>query len=63
MRSASNTSLARSLHILGPILGRKMGVQVRIGGSRACTDGNLIHLPSLPIEDDEAAILGFGHLS
>ena len=62
MRSANKVSLARSLHILGPILGRKMGVQVRIGGSRACTDGNVIHLPSLPIEDDEAAILGFGHL-
>src|SRR5882724_331611 len=62
MRSASNASLSRSLHILGPILGRKMGVKVTIGGSRACTDGNVIHLPSLPIEDNEAAILGFGHL-
>src|SRR5882672_7489761 len=62
MRIASNATLARSLHILGPILGHKMGVKVSIGGSRACTDGNVIHLPSLPIEDDEAVILGFGHL-
>ena len=62
MRSASNASLTRSLHILGPILGRKMGAKVKIGGSRACTDGNVIHLPSLPIENNEAAILGFGHL-
>src|SRR6202521_4430716 len=62
MRSASNASLTRSLHILGPILGRKMGAKVKIGRSRACTDGNVIHLPSLPIENNEAAILGFGHL-
>jgi cobaltochelatase CobT len=62
MRIASNASLARSLHILGPILGRKMGVKVRVGGSKACTDGNVIHLPALPIENKEAAILGFGHL-
>jgi cobaltochelatase CobT len=55
-------ALQRSLHILGPVLGRKRGVEVRIGGARACTDGNTIWLPALPIDDAEAAALGFGLL-
>jgi hypothetical protein len=55
-------SLQRSLHILGPVLGRKRGVEVRIGGARACTDGNTIWLPALPLDDAEAAALGFGLL-
>jgi len=55
-------ALERSLHILGPVLGRKRGVEVRIGGTRACTDGNTIWLPALPIDDAEAAVLGFGLL-
>jgi cobaltochelatase CobT len=55
-------SLERSLHILGPVLGRKRGVAVRIGGARACTDGNTIWLPALPIDDAEATALGFGLL-
>src|SRR6202790_2149089 len=55
-------SIERSLHILGPVLGRKRGVEVRIGGGRACTDGNTIWLPALPIDDAEAAALGFGLL-
>ena len=55
-------SIERSLHILGPVLGRKRGVDVRIGGGQACTDGNTIWLPALPIDDAEAAVLGFGLL-
>jgi cobaltochelatase CobT len=55
-------SIERSLHILGPVLGRKRGVTVRIGGGAACTDGNTIWLPALPIDDAEAAALGFGLL-
>lgn len=55
-------SIERSLHILGPVLGRKRGVEVRIGGGEACTDGNTIWLPALPIDDAEAAALGFGLL-
>ena len=55
-------SLQRSLHILGPVLGRKRGVEVRIGGARACTYGNTIWLPALPLDDAEAAVLGFGLL-
>jgi Mg-chelatase subunit ChlD len=55
-------SIERSLHILGPMLGKKRGVDVRIGGGQACTDGNTIWLPALPIDDAEAAVLGFGLL-
>ncbi len=55
-------SIERSLHILGPVLGKKRGVDVRIGGGQACTDGNTIWLPALPIDDAEAAVLGFGLL-
>jgi len=55
-------SIERSLHILGPVLGRKRGVEVRIGGEQACTDGSTIWLPALPLDDAEAAALGFGLL-
>lgn len=58
----TRSSLERSLHILGPVLGRQRGVEVRIGGKRACTDGQTIWLPALPIDDVEAAQLGFGLL-
>lgn len=37
-------------------------MQVRIGGRRACTEGSTIWLPALPIDDAEAAALGFGLL-
>ena len=55
-------AIERSLHILGPVLGRKRGVEVRIGGDAACTDGNTIWLPALPLDDADAAALGFGLL-
>jgi Mg-chelatase subunit ChlD len=58
----SNFTLERSLHVLGPVFGRKHGVEVLIGGGQACTDGNTVHLPSLPPEDREAAVLGLGYL-
>ena len=55
-------AIERSLHILGPVLGRKRGVEVRIGGAAACTDGSTIWLPALPLDDAEATTLGFGLL-
>lgn len=55
-------ALERSLHILAPVLGRKRGVEVVIGGTAMCTDGNTVFLPSLPPDDAEAAIIGFGGL-
>ncbi|MGV6994627.1 cobaltochelatase CobT-related protein [Desulfovibrio sp. QI0430] len=38
------------LPLLASILGNRYGVQVRIGGKVACTNGKVIHLPSLPID-------------
>jgi cobaltochelatase CobT len=58
----SNLTLERSLHILGPVFGRKRGVGVVIGGGQACTDGKTVYLPALPPEDREAAVLGLGYL-
>ena len=58
----SNFTLERSLHILGPVFGRKFGVEVLIGGSQACTDGTKVYLPALPPEDREASVLGLGFL-
>ena len=45
-----------SLPLLASILGRKYGVQVRIGGSKAFTDGNIIQLPGLPFDCDDTLL-------
>ena len=42
----------RALPMVASVLGRKYGVQVQIGGDVACTDGNIIRLPTLPLESD-----------
>lgn len=38
------------LPLLASVLGDQYGVQVRIGGREACTNGKIIHLPSLPMD-------------
>ena len=38
------------LPLVASILGDRYGVQVRIGGKEACTNGKVIHLPSLPMD-------------
>jgi len=38
------------LPLLASVLGDQYGVQVRIGGSEACTNGKVIQLPSLPMD-------------
>ena len=38
------------LPLLASILGDRYGVQVRIGGKEACTNGKVIHLPALPMD-------------
>lgn len=38
------------LPLMASILGDRYGVQVRIGGKEACTNGKVIHLPSLPMD-------------
>ena len=41
-----------SLPLVASILGDKYGVKVSVGGDRACTDGNTIILPTLPLDCD-----------
>lgn len=45
------------LPLLASVLGNTYGVHVRIGGSDACTDGNMIQLPSLPVDCGEELLL------
>ena len=55
--------LLGALPILAAMLGQKLGVQVVIGGSRACTDGQTICLPALPPDADASlAVLANGYI-
>ncbi len=38
------------LPLLASVLGDQYGVQVRIGGNEACTNGKVIYLPALPMD-------------
>lgn len=51
-----------ALPIIAKAIGRRYGVKVKIGGSRAFTDGNTITLPSLPADDPEVEVLVNGYL-
>lgn len=42
-----------SLPILAVAFGRRHGIEVRIGGSQAYTNGKVIQLPAMPLECDE----------
>ncbi len=48
--------IIKALPLLASVLGRKYGVEVRIGGEQAFTNGNIIQLPSLPLDGDETVI-------
>lgn len=45
------------LPLLASVLGNTYGVHVHIGGSDACTNGNMIQLPSLPVDCGEELLL------
>ncbi|MGE4297896.1 MAG: hypothetical protein AB7E47_07695 [Desulfovibrionaceae bacterium] len=49
---ARHDAFMRCLPHVANALGRSYGVQVRIGGDTAWTDGRVIHLPSLPVTAD-----------
>ncbi len=51
-----NTLIMKSLPMVASVLGSKYGVRVKIGGKGAYTDGDTIHLPSLPLECSETLI-------
>ena len=62
-RAARSSGLMSALPILAVAFGRRAGVNVRIGGSTACTDGKSITLPSLPMEAPQTLrTLALGYL-
>ena len=57
-----NKDILGCLPLLASVLGRQHGVQVKIGGAKACTNGKVIMLPSLPLDSDAellATVRGF----
>ncbi len=62
MNNIQNQHILKSMPLMASILGDKYGVEVVIGGDNAMTDGNIIYLPSLPLECDDtflALLRGF----
>lgn len=51
-----NKDILNCLPLLASILGRNYGVTVQIGGDSAYTNGNEIHIPSLPLDCDEEMV-------
>lgn len=51
-----------ALPIVARAIGRRMNVEVQIGGNEAKTDGRVIRLPTLPFDDAEIETLAFGYL-
>ena len=49
-------TIMKALPMLASILGRKYGVKVEISGKKAYTDGNVIHLPALPLKSNETLL-------
>lgn len=54
--------LVKSLPIVAKALGRNMGVRVEVDAGHPRTDGNVIYLPSLPMEDPGVETLGLGFI-
>lgn len=55
-------TFVNALPIIAKAIGRRYGVTVEIGGSRAYTNGKTIHLPALPLDDPEVEVLVNGYL-
>ncbi|MGL1931816.1 MAG: VWA domain-containing protein [Desulfotalea sp.] len=54
----NNNLVIKSLPLVAAVLGRKYGVEVRIGGKQAFALGNVINLPGLPTDSDDSVISG-----
>jgi len=54
----STTQLA--IPIVAKSIGNKMKVEVKYGHAQPATDGNVIYLPDLPLDDDKTRALGLG---
>lgn len=55
-------TLMGALPIVAAAFGRKFGVQVQVGGDRACTNSKVIQIPAIG-EDPDAATLAWGYLT
>jgi cobaltochelatase CobT len=55
-------TLRNALPIVAAALGRKLGVEVGIGGHEACTDGRRIQIPDIP-DDPASRDLAWGYLA
>jgi cobalamin biosynthesis protein CobT len=55
-------TLRNALPIVAAALGRKLGVEVGIGGHAACTDGQRIQIPDIP-DDPVSRDLAWGYLA
>lgn len=57
------SNIINALPLVADVLGRRYGVKVLIGGSRAYTNGKDIHIPALPLDADETVLnLARGYL-
>jgi hypothetical protein len=56
MNGINTQMIVRSLPLVASVLGKRYGVNVIIGGDKACTDGKTIHLPALPPDGDETLL-------
>lgn len=54
--------IIQSLPIIAKALGRNMGVKVVLDAGRPRTDGEIIYLPSLPLNDPGVEALGLGYI-
>ena len=55
-------NLMQALPIVAAAYGRKFGVKVQVGGTRACTDGKTIHIPEIR-DEPVAKTLAWGYLT
>ncbi|MFD2274222.1 hypothetical protein ACFS07_32990 [Undibacterium arcticum] len=51
-----------ALPIVAKMLSDRLNVEVKIGGKTACTDGQVIILPTLPLQSKKAEVLAIGYL-
>lgn len=54
--------MIQSLPIIAKALGRNMGVKVKLDAGHPRTDGKVIYLPSLPLNDPGVEALGLGYI-
>ncbi len=54
--------IQKALPLVAREVGRRLDVEVRVGGKWAYTQGRIIGLPALPFEDSKVEILAFGYL-